>query len=278
MALDYKDEGLTPTLRSENALTEKGDSLTSSLNFDSTYERGVINTTQIRDAAIKTAKIGAAQITTALIANAAITNAKINDFNFNQGTGGTLTLGGTLNGNGLMSVLNNTGGTVVSLSSSGITVTNGSITIQNSSGSNVIDANGLVSTTNFVSNSVTGNLLATTGTGYSDVVGGSVSIVLTRNTKVFFTYSSSMNNVGVASGYTNTLSLNVGGTDEAGPVVVGAGHDSGTGGILAYTQGASSIQTLGSGTTVVKLIGKTSNAGGEARFNQPTLSYMVLGN
>ena len=100
MALSYSDIGLTSMLRSENALTERGDSLTSTLNFDSQYERGVINTTQIRDgavntikiedAAITTAKIGTAQITTALIGSAQITSAKINDFSFNQGTGGTI--------------------------------------------------------------------------------------------------------------------------------------------------------------------------------------------
>lgn len=113
-----------------------------------------ITTAKINDAAITTAKIGAAQITTALINDAAITNAKIenlavttgkiNDFSFNQGSGGTLTLGGTLNGNGLLSIVNGTGGTVIRGDNTGhhyyntsgtelVTINSSGLTIQDTS-------------------------------------------------------------------------------------------------------------------------------------------------
>lgn len=89
MAFDYSSLGLTPLLNSKTALTERGDFLVSSLDFDSEYERGVINTVHIKDASINNAKLGTAIIGTA----------QIGTLSFNEISGGTIgvtaNLGGT---------------------------------------------------------------------------------------------------------------------------------------------------------------------------------------
>lgn len=102
----------------------------------------------------------------------AITLNKIKNFSFNAGTGGTIQLGGTANGDGILKVenasgstivqadntgitVNNTSGAaVVTLNSSGLTVNNGSINIKNTSGTTIIDSGGLISTANFSNNSI----------------------------------------------------------------------------------------------------------------------------
>ena len=145
-------------------------------SFDFNNERGVISTT----------KIGSAAIQTAQIQDAAITSAKVGTLTFNQISGGTATLGGTANGNGLMSVKNSSGSEVVKLDSSGITVTNGSLNIYNSSGSVAFDSAGVVSTSNF-----------TTSVSYYNSVGqlisGTSDTVITNGTIVIGTASRSRN-------------------------------------------------------------------------------------
>src|SRR3990167_11437093 len=82
-------------------------------------QRGVVDTFNIRDASITNAKIGTAVIGTA----------NIGTLSFNEISGGTAILGGTSNGNGVLSVKNQSGSEVVKADYSGLTVSNGSITI-----------------------------------------------------------------------------------------------------------------------------------------------------
>lgn len=138
------------------------------LRFDWENEAGVISTSKIRQASIGSAQIG----------QAVIDQANINNFNFSQGTGGTLTLGGTSNGNGVMQVLNAAGGTVVTASNTGIAVTNGSITINNSSGSTTFDGTGVLSESNFILTS------ASTGGGGTQVI-GTTETAFTNGTLTF---------------------------------------------------------------------------------------------
>src|SRR3990167_8720772 len=99
--------------------------------FDTTNDRDIIRKVHVGTAIIGSAQIENASITTAKIQDAAITSAKIDNFSFNQGTGGTLTLGGTNNGDGVLNVNNSVGSNVVTLNNTGLTITNGSVTIQN---------------------------------------------------------------------------------------------------------------------------------------------------
>lgn len=75
----------------------------SSFVFDEQNEAGVINSAKIKNASITTAKIN----------DLAVTNAKIESINFSKGTGGTLTLGGTANGNGVMIIRDSSGAAIL---------------------------------------------------------------------------------------------------------------------------------------------------------------------
>jgi hypothetical protein len=120
-----------------------------------------------------------------------IGSANIRNFNFSQGQGGTLALGGTLNGDGLLLVNNNSGTPVVTLDNTGITVTNGSITINNSSGSPIVDSLGIVGVNNFIDVAVAVPTGTVTGTSWVDVAGGTlVPIIVSRTTPIFYTFTS----------------------------------------------------------------------------------------
>lgn len=143
----------------------------SSYQFDYQNEAGVVSSSKIRNASIGTAQIQA--------------------FNFNQGTGGTLTLGGTANGNGVLQVLNAAGGTVVQANNTGLAINNGSITINNSSGSLSYDLSGVVSSTNFFDTSAsTGGGLnqAISGTADTPLTGGTLSFSVSRDRLAMFIY------------------------------------------------------------------------------------------
>lgn len=65
------------------------------------------------------------QVGTARIADAAITNAKIKDLTWDKAQGGTATLGGSDNGNGLLQILNDTGDQLFLLDNTGFHQYNG---------------------------------------------------------------------------------------------------------------------------------------------------------
>jgi hypothetical protein len=122
------------------------------------------------------------------IKNASIDEAKIKSFNFNQGTGGTLTLGGTANGNGVLMVKNSSGSAIVTANNTGLSINNGNFIFTNNSGGTVIDSAGLVSTNTFQFSQVfNGNTDQTfSGTTFADVSGGALTaFVLTRTTNVY---------------------------------------------------------------------------------------------
>lgn len=73
---------------------------------------------KIRNAAIGSAQIQDAAIGNAQLGTAIIGTANIGTLSFNEITGGTATLGGTLNGNGLLIVKDSTGTTAVTLNNS----------------------------------------------------------------------------------------------------------------------------------------------------------------
>jgi len=62
-----------------------------------------------------------------------ISAAKVRNFSFSQGQGGTLTLGGTLNGNGVLNINDSSGSSLVVADNNGITIkaNNGTTIIDN---------------------------------------------------------------------------------------------------------------------------------------------------
>lgn len=149
---DYTDKGLDQYLNATSGAVSSRE--VSGMNFDIQNDRNIIGATKLRD------------------------------FSFNSGVGGTITLGGTANGNGVLLVRDASGGTIITANNNGITITGGSISISNASGSVVLDAFGLNSQSSFYSNSVSGGSFDTTSSSPVNVTGGTLnSLVLTRDTK-----------------------------------------------------------------------------------------------
>lgn len=111
---------------------------------------------------------------------------KIRNFSFNQGSGGTITLGGTNNGNGLLLVKDSSGSTIVTANNAGIAITGGNISISDSSGSTVIDSTGLNSIGQFSKGQVVYSTPQTTTSSYSDATGSSFTITTSRDIIVLF--------------------------------------------------------------------------------------------
>lgn len=117
----------------------------------------------------------------------AINLTKIRNFRFDQAVGGTLTLGGTANGNGVMQVLNSSGGTIVTADNQGITINGGSITINDVSGSTIIDGFGVNSINQFPSDGFSNNSThTTTSASYVDVPGSSFTITPSQTRNYLF--------------------------------------------------------------------------------------------
>jgi len=169
---NYNDLGLNQFLQPTNSpVTNSG--FVNAYQFDSNNERGAITSAFIQDASINNAKIG----------TAAIGTANIGTLTFNEISGGTATFGGTTNGNGLVEVLNEAGGTVVQLNKDGLQITNGSISVQNSSGSTSFDQLGVVSEQNFFTSTaevISSGTQETSSYSFVDIVGGSMSFTTSR--------------------------------------------------------------------------------------------------
>lgn len=142
----------------------------SSFDFDSMFESGVISSAKIRRAQIGTAQIGT--------------------ISFNQVNGGTATLGGTTNGNGLLTVKTSAGVEVVRLDNTGITITAGSI------------SNVQIGTVNWTSGTIVSALIGT-----SQITGGTATSV-TVNTPTIGTPT-------LTGGTVNPLMYKINGTTGA---------------------------------------------------------------
>lgn len=209
---DYSSLGLDQNLQPLNSpITNYGTGDISGMGFDSVLDRASITNSQIRNLSIDNAKIG----------TAAIGTANIGTLTFNEISGGTATLGGTANGDGVVSVQNAGGTEIVQINNQGIRVTGGSIVVINSTGGTVVDTSGVVSLTNFNgANSVasfTGTIIQsfTDGTAYTDITGGSLQIVTARPVNVLFLADGifTMSITGTASTEAREFfALNVGGS------------------------------------------------------------------
>ena len=121
MARDYTDLGLNANLRSLDSLAvrQRG-AFDTGYDFVTQNERGAIARGFIDNAAVGTAEIIDASITNAKMATASIGTANIGTLSFNEISGGTANLGGTNDGNGLLSLKNSAGVEIVKLSNIGI--------------------------------------------------------------------------------------------------------------------------------------------------------------
>ena len=238
--------------------------------WDTTADRGMIHTMQIRDASI--------------------TNAKISNFNFNQGTGGTLTLGGTANGNGVLRVLTSSDGTAVVANNNGLSGYGGSITILNTTDGTVLDKLGVVNSTLFTQSVITkeaGFNQEFTGSSDVSVTDGTISFSLNRTAICLFLmdgvcYSTRVSGTEDYGAY-NIVKLFIDGSELTRAVETGADFDEdkirGCGDTTLSSFATHQIATLGSGAhTFVAKVAQTEISG-EPKFvlHMFKMSYIKIG-
>lgn len=254
---------------------------TKGVDFDLNNDNNIITSLKLKDLSVTTAKID----------NLAVTSAKINDFSFNSGQGGTLTLGGTANGNGVMKVNNSLGSAIVTADNAGILVEGGNIVVKNADNTTIIDTEGIVSTASFLTASVEdATTRTTTSSTFVDVSGGALTaFVTTRATKAIIFVSGFGYNIAWLQSAT---AMQLQATDSVDGVLVnfpitiesklssvsGTGSPFTTFGYSADYQFVSSsiIADLTAGTHTLKLQYKT-NGSGTAELALTQLGYVILG-
>jgi hypothetical protein len=203
----------------------------------------------------------------------------IRNFNFNSGSGGTLVLGGTVNGNGFFQLKNSGGSVIVTGDNTGLTVTDGSITVKNSSGSATLDGLGIVSTQNFsnVNTSQAAGLnQQITGTADTLFTSGSLNIINTRAVNVLLLLNSSAYMVQTPG--TNTgngvIKIKIDGTEKERVIV-----DSGV--VSDLSTGAHYlVSNLASGTHPFTITGNVNTLvgnGGTMIVYKYRMTYVLLG-
>lgn len=217
----------------------------------------LVGSRAIQDASITNAKIG----------TAAIGTANIGTLSFNQIHGGTATLGGTLDGDGVLSISNSAGSEVVRGDKDGITV-------KTSLGTSIIDGNGLISVNNFLSGIVTSQSgTAIAGNINETDIGVSINVSVSRQSRVYVSWGAALQNSDAPSHY-SSLSLNIGGTSYSGVGVLSAAGGTN----LPISVSASGINTIPSGTTTYKLQIQSTHNGGTMQASACFINYLILGN
>lgn len=260
--------GLNQFLQPNNApISQNGEGFVSSYDFGTDYDRGAITAYSIANLSVGNAQLATASIGTA----------NIGTLTFNEISGGTATLGGTANGNGLLSVKDSSGTERVRADNTGLTVNDGSVTMKNSSGSTSFDYLGVVSNNNFsfsfgtVAAGLNQNI---SGTGDTSFTGGTLSFTLGRASLVLVNISVGMWLVGTTAGGVNGLGIakiKLNGT-EAARVVIGAAYTD-----LIY-QSTFWLGNLSSGTNTFTATGLGPTAGTTTlNIYGYRMGYVILG-
>lgn len=149
-------------------------------------------------------------------------------------------------------------------------------TIRN--GSTIIaDKSGIVSATNFSSSSVTVSSFNTNSISYVDIPGCTLTVTLTRTTKILAIYSANMGNTSTTleGAALARACLRVDSSDEQGPTLDTTGFPTPEG-VLFLGCSAATILTLESGTHTLKLRLRAVSYG-DAYAENIILSIVVLG-
>ncbi len=193
---------------------------------------------------------------------------------------GTVDVGGSGNGNGVLNVKDAAGAIKVILDNAGITINDGKLTIKDSSATTIIDATGLVSTANFSNNFVTdSNAFTTTSDSFVDVTNMTLTFSLSRTSNVLIGASvvGRNDNTDTTNAYSVITQILADSTQVGGYMTTPGIYASG--GIANTTAATSIIVSLAAGSHTVKLQTMRSG-GGTARLtasNPKTLWYVVLG-
>lgn len=224
-------------------------------------------------------------INTVRIADAAITNAKIDTLTWDKAQGGTATLGGAANVDGVLTVLDASAAEKVRIDKDGLLINSGKLVIKNDSETISIDAKGIISTANFVqTNSANGTLnQSISGTSETDVTGATLSFTLDRSKSVLFLFNTSnylVQSVGNTGNFTVRLRVE---SPAGSGTYVEVSRTINTG--LSVTDGQGHtyssfyINGLASGSRTVKLTGQLESTTGSpsATVLAYQLSYLILG-
>lgn len=205
---------------------------------------------------------------------------KIRNFSFSAGTGGTLVLGGSGNGNGYFVIKDASGSTIVTGDNNGITVTGGSVTIKNSAGTTILDSTGLVSSNNFANNFYYDDTnVHITSNSYTDVTGSSLNVILSRSTNVLIAFYALINTYGTAANvaYRNDVAVAINGTVQSPAASCGWYASTALSFIKTDSVSCARIFTMAAGTNTIKLQWRTNNTTDGADMLTRNLNYMVLG-
>jgi len=230
---------------------------------------------------------------TARIADAAITNAKIDSFTFDKGQGGTLTLGGNANINGVLSILDGSGVQKGYWDKDGIIIRDGKLSIENDGGSVTIDGEGIRSTTNFTTSAASnagGLNQEITATSNTDITGASLTFSLSRTALLLILVDVSMfmNDTSSTQDYVADayVHLNIDSDVQSQELVErggiyqnGDGDRLGIGETVAISTAMHRLQSLSSGSHTIKLQARLSNILNTTKLyiNRYRLTYIILG-
>lgn len=184
-----------------------------------------------------------------------INNRHIHNLSWDKGQGGTLTLGGADNTNGILSVRDSSNDEKVLIDNTGIQINDGRLNIYDASGNLSFDASGVVSATNF-SGGVTnrGGGQSFTSTSYVDVTDSTKTLVFTRSKFVLFFVQAVIRLVESAGNTgTGVMFVDINGVaTNQGSIFMYSGSTQGGG----TTKTLIYATTLGAGTHTVKLKAK----------------------
>jgi hypothetical protein len=207
----------------------------------------------------------------------------IGDISWDKGQGGTLTLGGADNTNGILSIKDSSGDEKIIMDNEGITINTGKLTIKDEDESTVIDSKGLVSTTSFQFDTVVlESQITRSASGWGDATGLSLTFTLSRTANVLILASLSGKNTSLtSSGGQQLIRFDINGT----PTGVWNLHGvPGGGGLELQSATIHYVAELPSGSNTIKVqhrwavLGDAILAGSTGTDNAGSrLSYLVLG-
>lgn len=200
---------------------------------------------------------------------------------------GELTVGGSLNGNGRIHVLDSGGVERVTIDNNGITINNGKVVINDQNGTLVIDSQGIRSTTQFEVNSVVNvvnNFTLTSLDVWTDITGFSMTTSnFTRPLQVFIILTSGLQvDGGPDFSARGRVGINIDGTIASDWISWYAGKSGGVGNMnLLHVQTTHTVSNpIGVGTHTIKGQAHLSNFSGTAptlTIYDRSLTYIVFG-
>ncbi|MFA5036127.1 MAG: hypothetical protein WC479_03030 [Candidatus Izemoplasmatales bacterium] len=228
-------------------------------------------------------------ITTGYTGNIVAENINVTQLDAVAANTGTLTVDESItaggSSNGIIYVKDSSNVTKVQLDNTGITVNEGKIIIKNSSDTSILDATGLISTANFVSDSIVNTAARTYSNSatYADIADTSITTAsLARTTKVLIIYTLNVVEFPIngTTAFAGKVTLRIDSTDQVDnnfelelTSLSSIADTSAWGGPLT----ASGVVSLTSGTHTLKLRAQTINTNSQLNVETTSLAYIVLG-